>query len=103
LKGKDMATKTFGTAAATSLTAIQWQPGGILPADIANIAQHIKAQRTGGTISPGAFDQSGRVFLPAKRGFIQMEPGDWVAYDANGWPIVVSSYSVAIGTPWSHS
>lgn len=98
-----MATKTFGTAAATSLTAIQWQPGGILPADIATIAQHIKAQNAVARIVPGAFDQSGRVFLPGKKGFIQMEPGDWIAYDANGWPIVVSGYSVGVGTPWSHS
>lgn len=100
-----MATGTLGTSATTSLTAIKFSPMSPI-ADIAAIAALIVRQaagfRTG--IVPGGFSASGRVQLPGKRGVITLEPGDYIGVDSNGWPIVVSKESIAVGgTSWVHS
>lgn len=99
-----MATKTLGTNATTSLTALQFQPGGMAAADVATIANAIMDDfaTAGGQPSapvgaglgskekiwPGAFSSNGLLYIP-NRGVLQMRPGDWVAVDAEGFPFLI--------------
>ncbi len=106
-----MATKTAGTAATTTLTALQMQKGGLLPADVATISQGILSdglQADGvnadigkGSIMPGAWEQNGLLYIPY-RGVLRVYPGDWVAIDGQGWPILLSANSAASAS-WVHS
>jgi hypothetical protein len=100
-----MATGTLGTAATTSLISINgWNPATAI-ADVAAIAAHILKQgNPAHPIEPGAFSPSGQLFLPGGRGIIKLKPGDYIAYDHFGWPIVVSSESIAdASSSWAHS
>ena len=93
-----MATKTLGTNATTSLTALQFQPGAMAAADIATISQAIKAQNAVGRNKPEAFSNNGLLYLPEERGVIRLNPGDWVAVDpTTGWPLAISAYAIANG------
>jgi hypothetical protein len=97
-----MALKTFGTAATTSLAAMAWNQMSAI-ADMAAIEANIKNQSNPAhPIVPGGFEQ-GRLYLPGNRGIILLVPGDWVAYDNFGWPVVVSKESIAGGSSWVHS
>lgn len=99
-----MATKTLGTAATTTLIAVPFQYGGILPADIAAIQTHILDDSlTPGRLFPGAFTpMSGQLFVP-NRGVLKILPGDYIGYDAaTGWPILVSARAAA-GAGWVHT
>lgn len=109
-----MATKTVGTPATTTLTAIQWLPGyqGIdstHATDFATITAGIYADGgqpigsnvgtgypdDGGTgnkpsfILQGAIDKNGWVTLPGGRGRIRLTPGDWICTDGGGNVYVV--------------
>lgn len=99
-----MATQTLGTTAQTGLTAKKYLPGygsGMSAADQAAIQNAIKDDLGNAhSLLPGAF-QGGQLFIP-NRGILQVLPGDWVGVDANGWPILVSAYSIATGG-WTHS
>jgi hypothetical protein len=101
-----MALLTLGTNATTTLQALNWNAQSAA-ADIAAINNNIKSQPRAGTfqvLSPGAFTQGGRLHFPGRIGsFILLRPGDYVAYDAVGWPIVVSAYSIANSGGWTHS
>lgn len=98
-----MALGTLGTAATTSLVSLVWNPMSLV-ADVAAIAANIKSQgNPTHPIAPGAFSKSGRLSFPGRRGFILLSPGDYVAYDNFGWPIVVSNQSITSGSSWSHS
>lgn len=101
-----MATVTLGTTAQTSLTALKYLPGygsGMLAADIATINNLIKDDinvahpRWGG----GSFSSNGILYVP-NRGPVQLYPGDYVGVDNEGFPIVVSKYSIANGN-WVHT
>lgn len=71
-------------------------------ADYASIALNILNDKVNGNpIYPGAFAQHGLLYIP-NRGVLKCEKGDYVAYDPNGWPILVSAHSIA-GSGWSHS
>ena len=93
-----MATKTAGTNATTSIAkALRYLPGGGLgdgsgmaSADVAAINLAIKND-AGNTypLWPGGFDSNGLLFIP-NRGVLQLQPGDWVLVDAQGWPILLS-------------
>jgi len=99
-----MSTRTLGTNATTSLTSILWANGGagILPADLATVAQGIKNDAVNGLpIYPGAFSANGLLIIP-NRGVLQVLPGDFVGVDSQGWPILVSANSIANG-PWTHT
>lgn len=97
-----MALITLGTNATTTLNALVWNPAAAA-ADIAQIANNIKGQNSVGRIAPGAFSRNGRVHFPGRHGFVLMLPGDYVAYDGAGWPVIVSSWSIANGGGWTHS
>jgi hypothetical protein len=112
----------MGTAATTTLTALQFQQGGagLLPADIATIdiaiindiliagsGQGVTGQAwSGAGISPsvGSFHVNGLLVVP-NRGVLQMIPGDWVAVDSLGWPVLISGNSAGTGGSgnWRHS
>lgn len=99
-----MATKTLGTNATTTLTAVQFLPGynsGLSAADIAAICNAIKDDlNITHPLVPGAFNAA-QLFVP-NRGPLIVLPGDWIGVDSQGWPIVVSKNSIANG-PWTHS
>lgn len=97
-------TKTLGTTAQTSLTAVAFAPGygsGMTTSDQAAIQNAIKddLNNTHPRL-PGAF-QAGTLFIP-NRGILQVLPGDWVGVDSQGWPILVSKNSIA-NAAWIHT
>lgn len=99
-----MATKTLGTNATTSLTALSFLHGlGSLPyADVASINNAIKNDNAGQMIV-GGFSNSDALLMIPRRGVLKVLAGDYVAVDATtGWPILVSAYAIANG-PWTHS
>lgn len=50
--------------------------------------------------NPGAINFEGQLFIP-RRGVLQLLPGDVVALDNTGWPILVSAASIAYaGSVW---
>jgi hypothetical protein len=98
-----MATGTMGTTATTGLVSMIWNPMSPI-ADIAAIAANIKSQgNPAHPISPGAFNNNGRLAFPGRRGFILLSAGDYIGYDNFGWPVVVSKESIASGSSWTHS
>lgn len=104
-----MATKTLGTLATTTLTALQWptdytaNDSSLAAADIRTVAQAIYDDEIGkanaglvNSIMRGAFAQwgnRGQLIVP-NRGVLLIKPGDWVAYDSTGWPILISNKSL---------
>lgn len=102
-----MGTKTLGSNANNSLTALKYLPGwnsGMAAADVATLAQLIlNDQGNSDQIMPEAFSSNGLLYVP-NRGVLKVLPGDWVGVDAAGWPILVSADAVADGaTSWTHS
>ncbi len=103
----------MGTNAVSSLTAIDFGQG-VSDADFATILEHIlddyyqgggiaPTPPTTPRIYPGAFSRSGALYVP-NRGVLMAKPGDYVAYDATGWPILVGAHAIASGsTSWTHS
>jgi hypothetical protein len=97
-----MTTATMGTNAQNTLTALAFNAQS-LPADFATIAAAIKDdQKNGLPIWPGAFSGTGRLYIP-NRGVLNVLPGDYVAVDSFGWPILVSSFSAGIVANWRHT
>jgi hypothetical protein len=95
-----MATSTFGTTANSSLTALL-SSGAMAAADIAAIAVGIKDDlNVAHPVLGGSFSQMNLLYVP-NRGILKVLPGDWVAIDSQGWPILVSANSVALST-WVH-
>ena len=96
-----MALRTLGTSATNSLSA-QIFTRQMAQADIAQLAANIKNDQVNTTpILPGGFDHNGVIYIP-NRGVLKLLPGDYVAYDSTGWPIVLSALAIASG-PWTHS
>lgn len=93
---------TLGTNAVNTLNALTFNPANPV-ADVAAIANNIKAQNTVGRIVPGGYSKNGRVHFPGRQGFLLLLPGDYIAYDGVGWPIIVSGFSIANGGGWSHT
>ena len=107
-----MATKTLGTSTTSGLTAVPYLRGwnsGVSAADMGTMARAIKndgyisltVQGGNHGIWPEAFSENGLLYYP-NRGVLKVLPGDWVGVDANGWPVLVSKYSIATGG-WTHS
>jgi hypothetical protein len=97
-----VAVHTLSTSAPLTAVAYSQSPLVLLPADLASISQGVKHDqniKNGGSTAhlpvQGSISPNGFVTLPGGRGTIQLLPGDVVAIDAQGWPIVVSAYSVA--------
>ena len=102
-----MALKTLGTNANNTLSAfVQNNATLFTESDAALVRANIKdEQRNGLPIYPDGYSQEfaqrGRLYIP-NRGVLIVFPGDYVAYDSQGWPILVSANSIANG-PWTHS
>jgi len=99
-----MATRTLGTNATTSLTALSYLAGygNLLPADVATLNNAIKDDlNPAHPIIGGSFTIGGSLYIP-RRGWLQLIPGDFVAVDSRGWPIVLSADTAASG-PWTHT
>ena len=95
-----MAISTFGTTANSSLSALL-SSGAMAAADIATIAVAIKDDlNVGHPILGGSFSQHNLLYVP-NRGILKVLPGDFVAVDSQGWPILVSANSIANST-WVH-
>lgn len=99
-----MATKTLGTTANNSLTALAFLQGigSLAAADAAAINNAIKDDLNPAHPIAGGFSQgTGRLYVP-NRGQLVILPGDWVGVDSQGWPILVSANSIA-NAAWTHS
>lgn len=121
-----MALKTLGTNATTTLTALQYRGATVggssdTRADFASFAAAILDDRSSPMgqpaqgapsakpIWPGAFNPFYGTLMIPNRGVLKILPGDWIAVDANGWPILLS-YNAVLGgtapsasTSWTHS
>jgi hypothetical protein len=99
-----LATVTFGTATTTTLTALPFSRGlNMSDADIATIAESILNDKNSThPIVPGAWARTGLLFLPDNRGVIKAKPGDYVAVDSTGWPILISA-NAAASASWVHT
>ncbi len=114
-----MGTRTLGTAATTTLTAVQYSPAPNLTTDdwrviMAGIlddgessvggpaiTENWRAANTKGPV-PGAFHSNGLLYIP-NRGVLRVIQGDFVAFDTQtGWPILVSAVAAA-AAGWVHS
>lgn len=100
-----MATVTMGSPAATTFTALPFATavGAVADADIATIQQLILDDlKVSHPVWPGAFSKAGLLYVP-NRGVLRVLPGDYVAIDTVGWPILVSARSAATGASWTHT
>lgn len=90
-----MATRTLGTTANNTLTALTFIYG-MNTTDLATMRAGIKNdQINGGPIFPGSFTQEGLLLVP-NRGVLRLVPGDVVAFNpATGWPIMLSAAAAA--------
>lgn len=99
-----MATLTLGTTADNSLSAMLFKQGigSMTAADVATLNNAIKDDlNVAHPRWPGAFSSNGLLFVP-NRGVLKVLPGDYVAVDDEGWPILISANSIAEST-WVHS
>lgn len=123
-----MATRTLGTAATTTLTAVPfpnlatsltaqvqdiaainalikddvpllWALGNAGASNGQNATQIAAFQNT----IPNALSTEGRLYVP-NRGFLKVYPGDWIGVDTFGWPVLISGRSLQSSTAsWQHS
>ena len=109
-----MALATFGSNAQTNLRALVMD-SNLTIADGATFRANVKYDGSfqngtltaiqGNAVYPGGFEfqgGQGLLYVP-RRGVLQVLPGDYIAYDTNGWPILVSAWSIATGSQWVHS
>ena len=114
-----MALLTLGSNATTTLSALKFLQA-MNATDLAALAAKILNDQSNDSgqlattapsakpIWPGALNSSGQLYVP-NRGVLQCLPGDFVAVDANGWPILLSANAIAGGTSpsattsWTHS
>lgn len=117
-----MAILTLGTNGTTTLTAVKYRGGAEnLPSVYAQIAAAILDDQSNPNgqlansapsakpIFPGAFTRFYGMLTIPNRGVLKVLPGDYIAVDANGWPILLSANSIAGGsapsavTSWTKS
>ncbi len=99
-----MALLTLGTSATTSLSALKWLPGigSMSAADLGSMNNAIKDDINVAHPNVPNCVRGGQLYIP-NRGWVQVLPGDYVAYDSTtGWPILLSANAIANG-PWTHS
>jgi len=101
-----MALIGMGTSSTSTLNGFHMN-GDFTAADAASLRSNIKwdgvyvnkawTQIQNHIAYPGAFEfQYGRGFLYVpRRGMLQVFEGDYVAYDPQGWPILVSGWSIS--------
>lgn len=109
-----MALKTAGTSATTTLSALVVD-SNFTAADIATLRNGIKynwvfvngayVRVQAGAIFPGGIDFVGgnAVLTIPGRGTLTALPGDYIAIDPNGWPLLIAGGSINSGSGWTHS
>ena len=117
-----MALLTLGSNATTTLSALKYRGGSSnTPADFAayaalilddqskTLGQLAQSAPSAKPIWPGAFNRFYGLLTIPNRGVLKVLPGDYIAVDANGWPILLSANAIAGGTSpsattsWTHS
>jgi hypothetical protein len=105
-----MATKTLGTNAQTTLTAVQWN-SAMSVSDLAAINALMKfpVYTAPGFIGaesgfiPTPCISQGVLYLPGGKGQIKLDEGDWIGVDPNtGWPIHLTK-DTAGRASWVHT
>lgn len=102
-----MATSTLGTNATTSIPLAMayttvLASGADNIADFTALANAILDDlQVSHPILPGSWSKAGQLFIP-NRGWLKVLPGDWVAVDSRGWPILLSADTIANGL-WTHT
>lgn len=101
-----MTVGTAGTTAATTLAAITWSgdQAVLLPADLATANYAILddqnvAHGHASVLGIGGVVREGKLFIP-NRGSLLLLPGDVIAWDVTGWPVLVSARAIA-GIDWA--
>ena len=101
-----MALVSMGTSGTTTLRGLHVDYN-MTPADHATLRANIKwdgsyqnaawVRIQYGQVFPGGFEFGGGtgVLHVPRRGVLQVLPGDYVAYDPNGWPILISGWSIS--------
>lgn len=122
-----MATRTLGTNATTTLTAVPFpnlNNSATPQIDLSVLEQSIiddtplafsNANQLGSALPAntaqnnwrGALSNNGQLIIP-NRGILKIFPGDWIGVDAYGWPVLISGRSIVgiSGGPavsWTHS
>ncbi len=113
-----MALLTLGSNGTTTLSALQFLPassqtdfaalGALILDDRSQVGGVANAAPSAKPIWPGALSRLGKLFIP-NRGVLNLLPGDYIAVDANGWPILLSANAIAggsspsVATSWTHS
>jgi hypothetical protein len=69
----------------------------MLPADVGTLGDLIRDDQNVAHPFVGSFDHRGVLVIPNRFAGLRMLPGDVLAVDQNGWPILVSAYSIATG------
>ena len=97
-----MTTSTLGSNSTTSLPFAMIFSGAMPAADVATVQQAIKDdQNVARPVWPGAWSSHDLLYIP-NRGVIRALPGDWIAVDSRGWPILLSADTIANGL-WTHT
>ena len=97
-----MALRTLGTALTTTLPAFVVGTNDLIPADVASLIVAIKNDQVNtNPIWGGAYAQQGLLSIP-NRGVLKCLPGDFIGFDASGWPILLSAVAAA-NANWVHT
>lgn len=109
-----MALTTMGTSATTTLRGLHMD-GNLSAADGATLRANIKydgvyanaawTRIQNAQIYPDGFTfqgGQGLLYVP-RRGVLNVFPGDYVAYDPQGWPVLIAGWSISGSgsTGWS--
>jgi len=92
-------------------------PGTFVTDIVSGTSVHISVNAVSSTtlrkiafINPGAKGMGGRLSfegrleLPGGRGWVTVKPGDVIAIDSTGWPILVSAAAIAYsGSDWTYT
>lgn len=93
---------TLGTASTTSLTAITMLASGAAAYahQLGDVNNAIKYPDAAARTVDGALS-NGFLYIP-NRGTVKVLPGDVVAYDSLGWPILIAKNSIANSASWHY-
>jgi hypothetical protein len=110
-----VALKTLGSNAQTTLHALV-QNTNLSATDAATFranvlydgvyVNHAWVAVQNNQVYPGGYEMQGGqglLYVP-RRGVLKVLEGDYIAYDATGWPILVSGFAIqSASTSWTHS
>lgn len=93
-----MALQTLTPAGTLRAVTFSGSPQVLLPADLATIAQAILNDENALPMSAfSGLDHRGILTIPNRFAGLRCKPGDVIAVDQFGWPILISGRAVAAG------